>query len=230
MTRSMTMQEPHDGAGSHGTDQHERVRARYSDFARHYDRSFRRYTTCSTHIILSALRAVPEPRRVLDACCGTGVVTAALAQRFEKAEVIGVDLSPDMLQRARGHLDSLAPRVRLAEAPAERLPAATGSIDLLVCANALHLVPEPQEALREFARVLAPGGLAVILDWTLDAPAMRVLVTWLNATQRTQRRVYRMRSLEAALSGAHLRVEALSRVRIPPAWGLMLARARKPST
>lgn len=156
-------------------------------------------------------------------------MTAAIAAKFPSADVIGVDLSPDMLAKAHRRLLGFAPRVRLVEAPAEHLPVESGSIDLLVCANALHLVPEPGQALREFSRVLSAGGRLVLLDWTLDSAAMRVLVAWLNATQRTRRRVYRAVSLRRALEGAGLRVERLDPVRIPPAWGLMLARATKPA-
>ncbi len=229
MTRSPDCQAIHDSADP-SERQHDRVRRRYRGYADHYDRSYRRYTAHTNRHVLRALSGIASPRSILDACCGTGGVTAALASRFRESEIVGVDLSPEMLGRAREHLRSEAGRVRFAEAPAESLPLASGSVDLVVCANALHLVPEPAQALAEFARVTSPGGLVVILDWTLDALAMRLLAAWLNATQGARRRLLDRRALGRALASAGWTVESVEPVRIPPAWGLMLARARKPST
>lgn len=210
--------------------QHDRVRLRYRDYARHYDRSYGRYTAHTRRLVLQALEGLPDPTTVLDSCCGTGGVTSALAARFPSAQVVGADLSPEMLAQARAHLADPSQRVRFVEAPAESLPFATGGMELVVCANALHLVPEPAEAIREFTRVLAPGGTLLILDWRLDAPLMRALAFWLNATQSTRRRLLHRKGLAAALRSAGLICDRVDAVRIPPAWGLMRARARKPST
>ncbi|MFI6510916.1 class I SAM-dependent methyltransferase [Streptosporangium sp. NPDC050855] len=94
----------------------------------------------------------------LDAACGTGRIAAYLAGRGHR--VRGVDLSPDMLQRARL-------RVPLAEfllGDLSRLPVPDESVDLVVCSLALTHVPALDPVLAEFARVLRPGGHAVIAD------------------------------------------------------------------
>lgn len=217
-------------AVGHAGLQRERVRLRYREYAHHYDRSYGRYTAHATRLLFRAIAQVPPPNRVLDACCGTGTMTAALASRLPDSHVLAVDLSPDMLTEARSRLQHLAPRVRVLEAAAESLPLPSGSVDLVTCANALHLVHDPREAVREFARVLAPGGALIVLDWRLDAPLMRVLAAWLNATQRTRRQLLDRRGLSEAIESAGLAPQSIDAVRIPPAWGLMLATARKPST
>lgn len=233
--------------------QHDHVRRRYRTFSRHYDRSFGRYTAWSREIILGAISDRPAPSRVLDVCCGTGVVTAALADRFPAAEVVGLDLSTDMLGRARERLAGIAatgsggtntasgatptapeapagraaPRVRLVEAPAERLPIEPASVDLLICANAFHLIDRQHAAMEEFARVLVPGGRVVILDWTRESRSMRLLVGWLHLTQKARRRMHSRESLGRLMRSVGLEPEFARRDRIPPIWGLMTLRARK---
>lgn len=208
--------------------QHDLVRDRYRGYAPHYDRSYRRYTAWSRSIVMDAIADVSAPARVLDVCCGTGVVTAALSDRFPGAEVIGLDLSQEMLGRARERLDALGLNdVPLREAPAERLPVASESVDLLICANAFHLIERQQPTLAEFARVLVPGGRVLILDWTMESASMRLLVRWLHLTQKTRRRVHTSRSLTTMARPCGLQLERIQRERIPPAWGLMTWRFRK---
>lgn len=209
--------------------QHDFVRDRYRAYAPHYDRSYRRYSERSRALILDAIADLPMPARVVDVCCGTGFVTAALAERFPPAEVIGVDLSLDMLAQARARFEIDRPRgapIRFVEATAERLPVEHGSADLVICANAFHLVDRQDAALAEFRRVLRPGGAALIFDWSADSILMRALVAWLHLTQNARRRMHTRGSLALAARRAGLEVDFARSERIPPAWGLMSVRLR----
>lgn len=206
-------------------DQHDLVRDRYRAYAPHYDRSYRRYTAWSRTIVLDAIADLPTPRRVLDVCCGTGAVTAAIADLMPHTEVIGVDLSQEMLGRAHARFRSLGIEgVRLHEAPAEKVPVESASVDLIICANAFHLFDRQESAMAEFARVLSPGGRAVILDWTRESLSMRALVAWLHLTQRTRRRLLTRSELSQMGRRAGLEPEVARLERIPPAWGLMTLR------
>jgi malonyl-CoA O-methyltransferase len=103
------------------------------------------------------------PARILDAGCGPAPQAAALRRRYPGAQLLAVDFSLPMLERAR----ALGWRARLAGArrPAavcaslERLPLAAASVQLVWSNMALHWVAEPRTALAEFQRVLAPDGL-----------------------------------------------------------------------
>jgi len=96
------------------------------------------------------------PRRILDA--GSGPPQRALGKRYPKAEVVALDFSIGMLRSAKKKfLERKPPRAICGDL--ERLPLATGAIDLAWSNMALHWVREPLAALREFGRVLAPGGL-----------------------------------------------------------------------
>jgi len=90
---------------------------------------------------------------VLDAGCGSGRYVRELEARG--ARVVGMDLSPAMLERAR------ETTTRLARADLRALPFDAMSIDLVVCGLALGDVAEIELALIEIARVLRPGGRVI---------------------------------------------------------------------
>jgi SAM-dependent methyltransferase len=94
----------------------------------------------------------------LDAACGTGRYAADLAARGHR--VLGVDGSPEMLDRARVRV----PEGLFLRGDLHRLPVADGAVDLVVCTLALVHVPDLAPVLAEFARVLRPGGHLAISD------------------------------------------------------------------
>jgi SAM-dependent methyltransferase len=98
--------------------------------------------------------------RILEIGCGTGRWMRVL--RDGGTPVIGIDPSAGMLQQARARL----PDGRLIRAQAEALPFATGSLDRLLCVNALHHFTDRQAFFREARRVLRDDGalLTVGLD------------------------------------------------------------------
>ncbi|WP_370969378.1 class I SAM-dependent methyltransferase [Amycolatopsis sp. cg9] len=99
-----------------------------------------------------------HPGDTLDAACGTGRYAAILAARGHR--VIGVDSSPGMLARARERVPTAD--FRLGDLTA--LPVADASVDLVTCGLALTHVGDLGPVLAEFARVLRPGGRAVLCD------------------------------------------------------------------
>jgi demethylmenaquinone methyltransferase/2-methoxy-6-polyprenyl-1,4-benzoquinol methylase len=107
--------------------------------------------------------ARPEAR-VLDICCGTGDMTMALVRRrpTNAEPVIAADFSQEMLARARKKLAGR--RVEVVEADALRLPMADGSLNLITTAFGFRNLANYQAGLKEFYRVLAPGGELGILD------------------------------------------------------------------
>lgn len=102
-----------------------------------------------------ALEDVPGPRHVLDLGTGTGVVALALAERYPEAEVVGIDLSPGMIEEARGKLSpELGGRVRFEVGDASALTYPDGAFDLVVLSNMIPFYDE-------LARIAAPGGTLV---------------------------------------------------------------------
>ena len=105
-------------------------------------------------------------RRVADIACGTGILASRIHSEIGPDEVSGVDMSDGMLEQARAR----SVHVRWLKAPAEQLPFEDGSLDALVSTSAFHFFDQPA-AMREFHRVLAPGGLAVVATISPPMPA-----------------------------------------------------------
>jgi ubiquinone/menaquinone biosynthesis C-methylase UbiE len=97
--------------------------------------------------------------RVLDAACGTGIVTRVAVQRFGNiVNIMGVDLNPGMLDVARAHTLTTGVPVAWRHGDVCALPFPDGSFDVVLCQQGLQFIPDTGAALREMRRVLVPGG------------------------------------------------------------------------
>jgi len=105
-----------------------------------------------------------EGRRVVDVCCGTGDLALAFARAG--ADVVGVDFTPEMLQRARPKLDPRTRRGLVVQGDALRLPIADACADVCSVAFGIRNLADPDGGLREMARVLRPGGRLLVLEFS----------------------------------------------------------------
>ena len=107
-----------------------------------------------------ALLDLRGSERVLDVGCGNGKVTAEIASRVPQGSVVGVDSSADMIASARHQFGPGAlPNLRFEVADARQLPF-RHEFDLVVSFNALHWVPEQEQALRSIHSALRSAGRA----------------------------------------------------------------------
>ena len=97
--------------------------------------------------------------RIADVGCSTGFLLEDVRRAHPEAVLLGVDLIAAGLEKAH----RLVPSARLVRADVCDLPVADASIGAIVSANLLEHVPDDRRALSEMARVLAPGGRAVIV-------------------------------------------------------------------
>ncbi len=97
-------------------------------------------------------------RRVLDAGCGVGYGTQMLAAAGA-SEAVGLDLAAEIVERARA---GAGEATRFVVGDLLELPLEDGGFDAVVSFEAIEHVAEPERALAEFARVLAPGGLLFV--------------------------------------------------------------------
>lgn len=107
-------------------------------------------------------------RRLLDVGCGTGAMAVEAARRWPGVDIDGTDVSAGMLALAGRMVDAVgapARRIRLTQAPADRLPFDDGVFDVALAAFVLHLVPSRPRAMREMRRVLRRGGRLAFVGW-----------------------------------------------------------------
>jgi demethylmenaquinone methyltransferase/2-methoxy-6-polyprenyl-1,4-benzoquinol methylase len=113
--------------------------------------------------------------RVLDVAVGTGLVArAALQVTGSRAEVVGLDVSENMLAETHRAL-----RIPLIRADAENLPVAEASVDFVSMGYALRHVSDLASTFQEFLRVLRPGGILLLLEIARsDSPTTHRLAAW----------------------------------------------------
>ena len=146
----------------------------FSDRAQDYARWRPGYPAAAVE---AALRGLPRPVRAVDVASGTGIATRAFAAAG--CEVVGVEPDPRMLALARAEGGP-----RCVQGRAEALPLADASQDLVLAAQAFHWF-ERDAALREFHRVLRPGGRLALL-WNLRARDTDFMAVYAAVVEKAQ--------------------------------------------
>jgi demethylmenaquinone methyltransferase/2-methoxy-6-polyprenyl-1,4-benzoquinol methylase len=118
---------------------------------------------CWKRQLLELLPRSDELLSFLDLACGTGDVALLIKERYPNSWVQGVDLSADMLLKAR--LKPKANQVSFTQADMCRLPVASNSVDVVTGSYALRNAGDLNEALAEIGRVMKPGGIGIFLDF-----------------------------------------------------------------
>jgi len=164
-----------------------------------------------------ALLAPKTGERALDIGCGPGLTTEALAQAVgPHGYVLGVDIAPPMLAMAKRRC-AVLPQVEFGMADVTRLPYQDASFDIALASQVYEYVEDVDHALKELARVIRPGGRAVLVDtdwesavWAShdDTRMRRVIETWNEHIPHPQLPRTLKRRMEAA-GFSNLRVEVV---------------------
>ncbi len=149
-------------------------------------------------------------KRVLDVGCGDGAYSIEIARRG--AIVTGIDISAEMIDAARRRAEERGAEVELLVGDASRVPFPDGTFDVVLAVTVLCFVGDAAAAVREMARVLAPGGRLVLGDlgrrsiWAAWRRLRGLLgsATWRTARFRTPREL-RLLVSQAGLSVERLR-------------------------
>lgn len=112
-----------------------------------------------------------QGKAVADIGCGTGRLL--LRGSTEASELTGVDLSAGMVTRANALFQEkgIAHKAKAVQGDAASLPLASGAFDIAFSTCVLFLLPDLHQGVKEMARILKPGGIAILLN---PAPAMAV--------------------------------------------------------
>jgi SAM-dependent methyltransferase len=115
--------------------------------------------------------------RILDVGSGAGqIIRHLLETAAPDAEIVGFDLSAEMLRRARERLASTRPLFVAADMM--QMPFRDGAFDCITCGYVLEHIPDPLPGLSEFARVLRPGGVVLLLATEDSFSGLLTSHTW----------------------------------------------------
>ena len=129
--------------------------------AKIYDR-FMRKDTAAYEQLYELLRPVVRHKTVLELATGTGLIARHIVDAA--AHIEATDASPEMIAEAKRGNHSA--KLHFSVQDMFRLPYADQSFDVVVVSNALHIVPHPEQALREIRRVLKDDGVLIVPTFT----------------------------------------------------------------
>jgi arsenite methyltransferase len=115
---------------------------------------------------------------VLDIGCGAGIDTFIAARKVGPAgRVIGLDMTPEMLGRARANLAALGlTNVEFREGRMEEIPLGDAAVDVAISNGVINLSTEKGQTFREIYRVLRPGGRLVFADSVVNGQLPRAVL------------------------------------------------------
>jgi SAM-dependent methyltransferase len=118
-------------------------------------------TPCAAKLVKWA--GVRSGQRLLDVACGTGVVSVTAARLG--ARVTGLDLTPELLDRARENARIAKVEIEWLEGDVEKLPFGDADFDVVLSEFGHIFAPRPEVAIGEMLRVLKPGGTISFSTW-----------------------------------------------------------------
>lgn len=110
---------------------------------------------------------LPNSANILDIGCGTGRLLQRLAKQFPDLEGTGLDLSPQMIKEAKNK-NIYGDRLQFLQGNVEALPFPESSFDAVFCTISFLHYPHPELVLAEIKRVLRPGGVFYLADYTVN--------------------------------------------------------------
>jgi ubiquinone/menaquinone biosynthesis C-methylase UbiE len=130
--------------------------------------------TWSVHVLDRAIkdlvRLIPDRQSVYpvvaDVGCGWGLSLGKLNEQFSPQRLIGMDIDPQMLQASAEEAARSGLSVEFINCSSSRLTLPDNSVDLLLCHQTFHHLIDQEKAIREFFRVLKPGGLLLFAEST----------------------------------------------------------------
>lgn len=144
----------------------------------------------------------PESR-LLDVGCGVGYTPVYLARKFG-CRVVGVDLYPTMVERARARVrhEGLQEQIEIQQGDMMDLPFPDGQFDVVMAESVVAFAPDKARALAEFARVLKPGGYVGFTEATWNHEPRPQLLARVPAILGEHYETYTVEGWRARVEGA----------------------------
>ena len=151
----------------------EAIRKAYARWAPVYDMTFGLIADAGRKRAVRYMNTLP-PARILEAGVGTGISLPAYRRDHR---IVGIDLSPEMLRKARERVQRHGlTNVEVREMDVCDLAFDDNSFDVVTAMYVLTVVPDPEKAMRELARVCKPGGEVILVNHFSTEEGLRGLV------------------------------------------------------
>ncbi len=120
---------------------------------------------------------LPEAGRILDVGSGTGSLAFAIAERYGRASIAGIDPSSEYVAYAKAK-NPFSDRVSFEIGDAQELRFGGASFDAAASLLVFNFIPDPEKALREVCRVTKPGGIASAAVWDYGSGMRMLRIFW----------------------------------------------------
>ncbi|AEF96951.1 class I SAM-dependent methyltransferase [Methanotorris igneus] len=143
----------------------EYIKSRWNEHAKNYDKipAHGVNSEKDKKVVKNALKEILKRKmKILDVGCGTGFLSLILAELGH--EVVGIDLSEGMLNKAREKAKNLGLDIEFMVGDAENLPFEDNTFDAIVERHILWTLPNPKKAIKEWMRVLKDGGKIILIE------------------------------------------------------------------
>lgn len=135
-------------------------------------------------IAREALSLKPDAERIADIGTGPGFLTVELSKRSGK-QVLAVDISPNMLEKARKLAKESGFQIKTIVADCTQLPFEDYSLDLVTSTNLIHMLDDASPFFAELRRIVKPGGKGLITGFRRDVPRFfKRIVSLSNVVRR----------------------------------------------
>lgn len=207
-------------------DGYKEVIKEYSRRAGSYDLTCSRFLSTSRRVAIDFL--VPfKNEKILDAGCGTGSLMLSVARELgEEGQLIGIDISQHMLQVAQEKLSGYK-NIFLVRANLEHIPYPANYFNALVSVNVMHYWQSLLKVLKEFYRVLKPGGKLLLVGFCSDYWFFAQVERLWRIFIPSHIKAYSFAELSQKLREVGFKPVAGKRFRIGWFWRSMAIKARK---
>lgn len=196
----------------------------YGEFAPLYDKVFGKIFYSRLKRVIEDLR-IPSGAKVLEVGVGTGTSFPAYPR---DCEVVGIDLAPDMLSRAREKIDENGwTHLKVLEMNALNLDFPDNSFDYVMAFHVVTVVPDPVRMIEEVKRACRPGGTIVVVNhFTTDVPLLGTLTEALDPVTRHLGWRTNLR-LKPFIDATELQIEAVYKLSKLSLYTVLVGRNRK---
>lgn len=196
------------------------IRSQYNKLAKNYDKRWQNYHHKSLYFLKNWVN-ISSTSTILEVACGTGIFAEMLLQENPNLEIIGVDISSEMLNIAKQKCQGYE-RVEFYQSSVTALPFESHKFDYIICANAFHYFDDPIIALMEMKRLVKPNGQIIILDWCRDYLTMKICDLILKLFDPSHKNCYTQAELSQFLASTELTIIDNTKFSFSWVWGLMV--------